>query len=57
MANTIEGQPAVDSSFGTGRAGQVQPSESAAGMADANREGVKTPEALGSTKDAERHQS
>lgn len=53
MSNpTIEGQPAVDSSFGTGRAGQVQPSESAAG-----REGVKTPEALGNTKDAEQRQS
>jgi uncharacterized membrane protein len=54
MSNpTIEGQPAVDSSFGIGRAGQVQPSESAAGLIDASREGMKTPEAFGSTKDAE----
>jgi len=53
----IEGQPAIDSALGTGRAGQVQPSESASPIADASREGAKTPEALGSTKDTERRQS
>jgi len=58
MANpTIEGQSALDSTLGIGRAGQVQPSEGTAGLANADREGVKTPEALGSTKDTKSHQS
>jgi uncharacterized membrane protein len=54
---TIEGKPAIDSTVGIGRAGQVQPSESESSMADTSREGVKTPEALGGTKDAERRRS
>jgi uncharacterized membrane protein len=47
MSNpTIADKPAVDRSIGSGRAGQVEPRET----------GVTTPEALGSTKDAERRQ-
>jgi len=52
MSNpAIEGQQAINSTLGIGRAGQVQPSENPAGRADADHEGVKTPEALGSTND------
>jgi len=55
MSNpTVEGRPAIDSTLGTGRAGQVQASEGAPGLDDASREGAKMPEALGSTKEAER---
>ena len=51
MSNpTIEGQPAINSTLGIGRAGQVQPSVNPAGQAAADHEGVKTPEALGDTK-------
>jgi uncharacterized membrane protein len=46
-----------DSGIGKGRAGQIQPGVSASVTADTNDEDVKTPEALGSTKDAQRHDS
>lgn len=45
---------ATDSAIGQGRAGQVQPGVSASATADANDEDVKTPEALGNTRDTER---
>jgi uncharacterized membrane protein len=48
---------AADSALGTGRVGQVQPGVSASITADTGAEDVKTPEALGSAKDAERRQS
>jgi uncharacterized membrane protein len=51
---TVEGQPGVDSLSTTARAGQVQPRESGSGAVDASREGVTTPEALGSTDEAKR---
>jgi uncharacterized membrane protein len=59
-ANTIS--PAVEtkaaeSTIGSGRAGQIQPGVSASVTADTNDEDVKTPETLGSTKDAKRRQS
>jgi uncharacterized membrane protein len=58
-ANTIS--PAVetkatDSAIGSGRTSQVQPGVSASDTADISAEDVKTPEALGSTTDAERRQ-
>jgi uncharacterized membrane protein len=58
MSNpSIEGRPAIDTTLGSGRAGQVQPSEGTVGLDDASGQGVKTPEALGSTKDAEHRPS
>ncbi len=51
----IEGQPAIDSTLGIERGNQAQPSKDGTGITDTSHEGVKTPEALGSTKDAQRH--
>ena len=48
---------ATERAIGHGRTGQVQPSEGTAGGANADDEGVKTPEALGRTKDTKRYQS
>ena len=48
---------ATDSAIRAGRAGQVQPGVSTSVTADTSDEDVKTPEALGSAKDAEQRQS
>jgi len=53
----VEGEPALDPAGGTSRAGQVQPRESGSGLADADRQSVTTPEALGDTDDAARRKS
>jgi len=52
LSPSIEGHTAIDSTLGIGRAGQVQPSEGTPGLDDTSREGVKTPEALGNSKDS-----
>ena len=55
--NTIS--PAVETkaaerAIGRERTGQIQPGTSASVTADTNDDDVKTPEALGNTRDAER---
>jgi len=47
----------ADSALGSGHTGQIQPSVSTSVTADTGDEDVKTPEALGSTKDAGRRPS
>jgi uncharacterized membrane protein len=50
----VEDRPAVDTTAGIGRAGQMQPRESGTGVVDTTRQGVMTPEALGDAEYGER---